>query len=122
MMEATTTVKEIVNFREQSDKEYPQHNYLRNVKYPSAGILENVEIKCSVETEPRMYSNGEADSIKKVIIEIDLSKSQYPWQPHTGMAEEFGENAVDMVMKMHDEYLDFCAENEYDENESDEEE
>lgn len=93
---------DVIKFRNKMKKKYPtNHRYGDLSKY-----LKEVPVKCTITENNRKFSNGIGNAINKLTIEVDLSKSKHPWQPHDDQAYDFAEAFTDFL---NEQYLDYCT-------------
>jgi len=58
-------------------------------------LLQDLKISYKFETKTHQFKNGPCEVAKKLIVEIDLDKVEFPIQPHTSFCEDACGGLVD---------------------------
>lgn len=102
------TVKEIMKHWKSMNKTLKdpeiKNKHLQVLYY--AKNFESTSVSCELKEVKRKFKNGYGNAIGKVKLEFDLSKSKYPWQPHTEQAGEFAEELIGFICERYQEYCE----------------
>lgn len=77
------------------------------VSFPSySDVIKECACDVSIQTETREFQDGMGESIKKIKIEIDLSNSRWPWQPHGDQTDDLAYAVSEMILE---EYYNYAS-------------